>query len=73
MRLGLVSYGFMAGMYRIVSSSTLKDACKQYAVTLVAIDGINKAGNRSSIGTVITRVEPTSQSLNYTHYTVLSG
>ena len=30
------------------------------------------AGNRSSIGTVITRVEPTSQSLNYIHYTVLS-
>ena len=51
---------------------SVKNACKQYAVTLVAIDGINKAGNRSSIGTVITRVEPTSQSLNYIHYTVLS-
>ena len=51
---------------------SVKNACKQYAVTLVAIDGINKAGNRSSIGTVITRVDPTSQSLNYTHYTVLS-
>mgnify|MGYP002291886464 FL=1 len=51
---------------------SVKNACKQYAVTLVAIDGINKAGNRSSIGTVITRVEPTSQSLNYTCYTVLS-
>ena len=41
-------------------------------MTLVAIDGINKAGNRSLIGTVITRVDPTSQSLNYTRYTVLS-
>lgn len=58
-----------------VSSSVIasvENACSQYAVSLVAIDDINRTGNCSSIGTVVTRTAPTTQTLKYTRYTVLS-
>ena len=52
-------------------TKSIKNACKQYTVNLVAINDIHKTENESSIGTVVTRTAPTSQTLNYTRYTVL--
>lgn len=57
-----------------VSSSvtnSIKSACKQYDITLIAIDDINRANNQSVIGTVVTRTAPMSQTLKYTRYAVL--
>ena len=57
-----------------VSSSvtnSIKNACKQYDATLITIGDINRANNQSTIGTVVTRTKPTTQTLKYTRYTVL--
>lgn len=53
-------------------TTSIKDACRVNNVALIAINDINTAANCSSIGTVITRTEPTSQTLKYTRYTLLS-
>lgn len=52
-------------------TKSIKNACKQYAVNLIAIDDIHKTENESSIGTVVTWAEPTTQTVKYTRYTVL--
>lgn len=52
-------------------TTAIKDACRPYDVTLITINDICTAANSSSIGTVVTRTEPTSQTLKYTRYTVL--
>lgn len=54
-------------------AKSITNACKQYGVTRVGITDLNTADNESSIGTVVTLAEPTTQALNYTRYTQLSG
>ena len=51
----------------------IQNACEQYGVTLIPISDLNTSANQSTIGTVITRTEPTSQTLNYTNYTKISN
>lgn len=52
--------------------TSIKDACRPYDVVLITINDIHTAANCSSIGAVVTRTEPTTQTLKYTRYTALS-
>lgn len=49
----------------------IKNACNQYDVSFIAINDIHTTENCSSIGMVVTRTTPTTQSLSYTSYTQL--
>lgn len=63
---------WMYGWYASNQVTTaIKDACRPHDVALITINDIRTAVNSSSIGTVVTRTEPTSQTLKYTRYAVL--
>lgn len=63
---------WMYGWYASNGVTTaIKDACRPYDVTLITINDIRTAANSSLVGTVVTRTEPTFQTLKYTRYSVL--